>query len=881
MTDALRRAWNRLLAVFRRPGLDADLEAEMAFHIEAAVEDNLRQGMAPEEARRKALVRIGGVTQAVELHRETRGVPALDVLRQDLRFALRTLRRDRAFASVVVLVLALGIGANVAIFSVVNTILLRPLSFQRPGRLVWFAANGGKGGLSEQTYTVSAFEEFRRHNRSFEDVTSYQTFFNSVQYKLTGRGDPVPLVAVQVAENFFPMLGVQPSMGRLFTPEECRKGGRAAALVSYQFWQREFGGDPSIVGRTVTIDAAPADITGPVTIVGVLPESFDFGSVFSPGMQVDVFVPAYMDFWRTWGNTLAVIGRLRPGVSLGQAQAEADILFPQLKAANRDWYSDYKSTLFGLQDRVSGKLRRSLFVLWCAVGLMLLIVCVNVSNLLLARGMSRGKELAMRTALGAGRGRLIRQLLTESFLLSGIGAALGLAVAWALTFTLAHQNQMELPLLSTVRLDGTALAWTAVVAVSVAAIFGLVPAFRMSRGNLQELLKDGGAGVSQGRSHERLRSTLVVSEVAMACVLLIGAGLLLRSFLRLLDVDLGFAPANVAAIKIEVDDARRGALIAEILDRVRAIPGIEAASTTDMLPLDRNRSWGLVAKENVNDKNEHGIFVYVVSPGYLDTMGMRLRGGRDISWHDRADTQCVIVINQAAARREWPGQDPVGRLAYGPCRAETRVAGVIADVHESSLEDQASPQMYVPVTQANPEGTELVVRTRLPIAAIEPAVLSTLRGLNPGQPRTHFRAIQQIVDHAVSPRRFLMVLVASFALFGLVLASLVIYGVISYSVARQSQEIGIRMALGATAGKVQLGVVAQTLRLTLIGIVIGGAASFAVAKGIGSLLYGTRPIDPLVFVLMMSLLGAVALVAGQIPARRASRIDPLTVLRGL
>jgi predicted permease len=301
-----------------------------------------------------------------------------------------------------------------------------------------------------------------------------------------------------------------------------------------------------------------------------------------------------------------------------------------------------------------------------------------------------------------------------------------------------------------------------------------------------------------------------------------------------------------------------------------------------MLPLDRNRSWGLIAKENVNDRSiEHGAFVYVVSPGYLEAMGMRLRRGRDLSWHDGSDTQHAIIVNEAAARREWPGQDPIGRLAYGPGRGEARVVGVVADVRESSLEEHASVQMYIPITQFNPEGVELVVRTRLPISGVEPAVLSTLRSLNPGQPRTEFRAIQDIVDHAVSPRRFLVMLVTCFAVFGLVLASLGIYGVISYSVSRQSQEIGIRMALGASATRVQLGVVAQTLRLTLIGVAIGGAASFAVSRWIASLLFGTTATDPLIFTAMMSLLAAVALLAGQIPARQASRIDPMAVLRGL
>jgi predicted permease len=884
MIDSVRQAWNRLVAVFRGAPLDADLDAEMASNMEAAVQDHLRRGLSPAEARRQAMVRFGGVTQAMEQHREARGLPAFEVLRQDLGYTFRTLRRDRGFACVVILVLALGVGANVAEFSVVNTLLLRPLAFRNPDRLVWFSNNGGSG-LSSQTYTVSAFEEFRSHNQSFQDVSSYQTFFNSIQYKLAGRNDALPIVGVQVAENFFPMLGVEPSIGRLFTPEECRKGARATVLLSHAFWQRQFAGDPGIVGRTLPIKATPFDFNGPVTVIGVLPATFDFGSVFSPGMHVDFYMPAFMDFWRTWGNTLAIVGRLKPGISLGQAQAESDIVFPQLRAAHKEWWDDYESTLTGLQERVSGKLSRSLYVLWGAVGLILLIVCINVSNLMLARALSRSKEFAVRTALGAGRGRLVRQMLTESLVLSGTGAAFGVVFAWALTSYLARQNQMALPLLSTVRVDAAALAWAALIAIAVGVIFGVGPAFKLAGGNLQDVLKDSGAGMTQGRRHERLRSTLVVFEVALACVLLIGAGLLSRSFLRLLDVNLGFEPANSAAIKIEFDDggnlARRGPVLQEILRRVQAIPGIDAAGMTDMLPLDRNRSWGLVAKENVNDKSgNHGGFVYVVTPGYLESMGMRLIKGRDISWRDKSDTEHSIVINEAAARREWPGQDPIGRTAFGIGRGESRVVGVVADVRESSLEDQAGAQVYIPMTQFDPEGAELVVRSRLPISTLEPVVLSTLRSLNPGQPRTQFRLIQDIVDHAVSPRRFLVLLVSAFAAFGLILASLGIYGVISYSVASQSQEIGIRMALGATAVQVQFGVVAQTMRLTLIGIGIGTLAALVAARGIASLLFGTEATDPATFAAMIGILGAVALLAGQIPARRAARIDPMVVLRG-
>jgi predicted permease len=407
----------------------------------------------------------------------------------------------------------------------------------------------------------------------------------------------------------------------------------------------------------------------------------------------------------------------------------------------------------------------------------------------------------------------------------------------------------------------------------------------VSGSNLQEALKDTGPSVSQGRQHERLRSTLVVSEVALACVLLVGAGLLMRSFLRVLDVDLGFQPSRAAAIKVSYDDrgnpARRGAILQEMLRRVGALPGIEAAGIADMLPLDRNRSWGLLAKGEVYSKEKsHDAFVYVVTPGYLDAMGMHLRAGRDFNWHDTPQSEQVIIINQAAARREWPGQDPIGRLAQGIGRGgDSRVVGVISDLRESSLEDASSPEVYVPATQEDPAGAELVVRTQLPPAALASSVMSTLREMNPEQPATEFRPIQQLVDRAVSPRRFFVLLVGTFAVMGLILASLGIYGVISYSVTRQTQEIGIRMALGATQARVLFGVIAGTLRLALIGIALGTVASFAVARLIASLLYGTTPTDPMTFAGMAFLLCAVACVAGYIPARRASRIDPMTALR--
>jgi predicted permease len=773
--------------------------------------------------------------------------------------------------------LALGIGANIAVFSVVDTILLRPLPFHDPQQLTWLAGNNGVGGLSDQTYRVDSYEEIQRHSQSFQDVTGYMPFYVVADYKLTGYGEPKPVSGVWVAGNFFQTLGIQPALGRLFTREECVKGGRPAVLLSHTFWERQFAANPGIVGQAITLNNQP------VTVVGVLPDTFDFGAVFAPGLKKDVFVPAIMDGMRNWGHVLSVIGRLKPAVAVGQAQAEATLLFSQSKAQHPEWLTDAKTTITGLREYVSGKLRRSLIVLWCAVGLILLIVCVNLLNLLLARATARSKEFAMRSALGAGRGRLIRQLLTESLVLSSAGALLGLGFAFAIIRYLAHQGSIALPLLSSARVDVTVLTWTLLITVAAAVVFGLVPGLKISGGSLQEALKDAGPGRSAGRKHERLRSVLVISEVALACVLLIGAGLLLRSFLRVLDVDLGFQPSRAAAIKVDYDyggnTARRGAILQEILRRVGAIPGIESAGISDMLPLDRNRSWDLRAKgrfypPGINDD----AFVYVVTPGYVAAMGMHLREGRDFNWQDTPTSEPVSIINQAAARRHWPGEDPVGRLAQVG-GGDTRVIGVISDVRESSVEETSSPEVFVLATQADPVGAELVVRTKLPPEALASSVLKTLRSLNPGQPATEFRPLQQIVDHAVSPRRFFVSLVACFAVLGLVLASLGIYGVISYSVAQRTQEIGIRMALGATPSQVLFGVIAKTLRVALIGIALGIIGSLAATKWIASLLFGTAPTDPATFVGVILLLSAVGFIAGYIPARRATEVDPLVALR--
>jgi predicted permease len=879
MISRLRQLFLRFLSLFRQGTLDRELSVEISAHLDEAIADNLKAGMSPQAARRRALIQFGGPQQAKENHREARSISSIEILLQDLRYTFRTLRKDPAFTLIAILILTLGIGANIVVFSVINTLLLRPLPFPHSEQLVWFAGNHGEGGLSGTTYNVSSYEEYARHAQSFQEVTTYQCFWGSTAYNMTGHGDPQHIQAVMVANNFFHTLGIAPALGRTFLPDEHKKGAAPVAMLTYPFWQQQFAGDKDVLGKTVNIDNQA------VTIIGVLPQSFDFASVFSPGLRVDFFIPAYMDQIRNWGNTVAILARLKPGVSLSQAQAEVNVLSPQFRAAHPDpdWFMEYTADLSSLKDYVTGKLRRSLFVLWGAVGLILLIVCVNLSNLLLARLASRGKEFAMRTALGASRSRLIRQLLTESLVLSAFGAIFGVLLAFGVTTYLAHQGSIVLPLLNSVRVDGAALAWTLLITLLVGVLFGIAPGLILSNANAQENLKDSGRGLSEGRKHDRMRSILVVSEVALACVLLVGSGLLLRSFLRVLDVDLGFQPSNAAVMDIVYERGDKGDKIGPnlqaILDSVKSVPGVETAGVSDMLPLDRERSWGLGNPSRDISKGEIGpAIVRLVTPGYLQAMGIRLVSGRDLSWQDILDRAPVAIINESAARAHWPGQDPVGRVGVGFAKGEGRIIGVVADVRISSLETSPAPEMYLPAN-IDPEGAELVVRSKLPPDVLTASIIPVLRHLNPAQPANTFRSVQSLVDNSVSPRRFFVYLVAIFAALGLLLAALGIYGVISYSVTRQTQEIGIRMALGATPGVVQRSVLARTLKLALVGVAVGAAASYAASQVIASLLFKTDPNDPVTFISVLLLLLAVAVAAGYFPAKRATHIDPVVALR--
>jgi predicted permease len=890
--SALRRALARMFSFLRKPTLDDDLEAEIAAHIELATQQNIERGLTPIEARRQALVRFGGMDLVKDQHREARGLMKLDILFQDFKYTVRSLCRDRGFTIIAVLLLALGIGANIAVFSVVNNLLLRPLPFPSADRLVWIAPPPTACGLSCATYSTDAYDEFRTYSRSYQDVTGYFAFSGPGNLDLSLGGAPIPATSIDVIANFFQVLGVQPAMGRVFRPEDGNNGAAPVIVLSDAWWRRQFNADPAIVGKAFDMNGHQT------TVIGVLPPTFDFGAVFSPGVKIDALTP--LNLYgppRNWGNIITLIGRLKPGVTMGQAVPDAASAATHMCWNNNQPQScrQYIGAVVPvpLKDYISGKLRRSLVVLWSAVGGVLLIACVNLSNLLLARAAARTKEFAMRTALGASRLRIVRQLLTESLVLSGAGALCGLTLAAALIAWLRHQQALALPLLSLLHIDGAALGWTVLIAVVAAGLFGLLPGLRMAAGNLQDSLKDSGAGSGQGRKHERLRSILVVTEVALACVLLVGAGLLLRSFLHVLDVDMGFEPQHAAAVNVDYDDSaptnlasveKRSAIFQQVISRVSAIPGVQAAGISDYLPLGQNRAWGLPWPKGVRQPdNVHGSpLVYVITPGYLRAMGTGIRG-RDLTWDDGPKSQNVVLINRSFANfldqyAKWPNNDAVGQIIGSPGQ-DLLVVGVVDDVHEESAEGDAGWQIYYAALQNGPNGAQLVVRTTLPPAVLASSVMRTLRDINPKQAMAEFRPIQSLVDHSNSPRQFFMLLAASFAGLGLLLAAIGIYGVISYSVTQRTQEIGIRMALGATMAKVQRSVLVKTLRLALIGIAAGAITSLLVSRAIAALLFNTAPSDPITFAAMVLLIGAVALLAGYIPARRASRIDPMVALR--
>ena len=849
---------------------------EMQFHIDSMVQDVVAQGASPEEARSAAHRKFGNMTQKSEEARSVWILRWISDLAQDLHHAFRGMRRDAGFTAFAILIAGLGIGASATVYSLVDALLLRPLPFRDPARLIWVTNGDEFTAIQAEQYS-----DLRELNRSLSDLAGWCAYYLPGNHELTGASEAERLTSVPVTQNLFSLLGVQPMLGRSFTAEESQGKYSAppATLLSYSFWRRRFDGDPHVVGRRLILNGHP------VTVVGVLPSSFDFASVFTPGTPADIFIPWPLnDKTKPMGNTMRVVGRLKPGATVRGAQAELTTLAKQLERQHPE-RNPIDPSLAPLKERVSGKVTTTLFVLACAVGVVMLIVCANLSNLQLARSGARQKEMAMRVALGAGRSRLLRQMLTESAALACCGAALGLVLAVAGTHELAHLNAFNLPLLESVQVNGSALAFTLLAAVASGVLFGLLPALRVTAFSLREGLQDASRGSTGGKRHAWIRDGLVVSEVAFACILLIGAGLLIRSFVRVLDVNLGFQPERAAALRIDPSFrissfTQQNSFIDGVLRRTRSVPGIVAAGITDILPLGGDRAWAVSARGQVYDKGHPPPepFVRVVSDGYFETAGIRLQSGRGFTDRDRASSDRVVVVNETLARTLWPGQNPLEQTITTD--GGRRVVGVVADVRHAALEKAGGPEMYLPMRQtADYAAMELVVRTALPADSLAAGIRTALRPIDPNLPVREFQTLRDLVDKAVSPRRFLVLLLAGFAAFALVLASLGIYAVISYSVGQRVQEIGIRMALGASATHLQSSIVLRTLGLAALGLALGMAASRVLSTALESLLFGVTSGDPITFIGMATLLIAVAAVAGYIPAWRASRIDPMIALR--
>lgn len=876
----MRSFFQKLWATFRFRDLDQDLDTELASHLELLTEEYARKGLPPEEARRQARIELGGVQQLREAHRRERGLPLLETLVQDLRYTFRMLRQNPGFTAFTILIVGLGVGASSTIFSVVNTLLLRPLPFRDSQRMVWISGHG-RDDTSEYQVQVGHYLDLKEQNRSFSDITAYNPFNQPGNAKITGDGESERLSSMSVTQNFFSFLGINPWIGRTFTADECKWNAPRAAMLTYAVWKRRYASDPSIIGRQLRINDSP------VTIVGVLPESFDFSTVFTPGARIDLFRPMPLtDETDQMGNTLAVIGRLKPGTKMETALVEMQTLSARFQKEHPE-RNGFEPRIKTLERHVTGRIRQALLVLAWAVGIVMLIVCANVANLQLARTAARQKEMAIRAAIGASRGRLIRQMLTESLVLSCCGAALGVFLAMVGVKLLSELKAFSIPLLSTIQMDASALAFSLLVAIVTGLLFGLAPALQVPSFSVHDSLKDTSRSTGS-RHHIWIRSTLVVSEIVFACVLLVGAGLLARSFLKLMEVDLGFKPEHAAAVRIDPNRsystrAMRNGYYDEVLARVRSLPGVTGAGLAEMLPLAGDRSWQVLAKGKVYSTTPvPEAFVRFVTDGYIASMGIPLRSGRDLSAADVTGSELVVLINETMARTVWAGENPIGQMIQTDGRANPprRVVGVVADVKHQGLENVSGNEVYEPIRQTDSySSVYLVVRSAIPPSALASSVRGVLRPLAPELSGSEFKTIQQLVDTAVSPRRFVVGLLGGFSIFALVLAALGIYAVISYSVAQRTAELRIRMALGASAGDLQARIMMQTLRLAALGVLIGSAVSWSLGRALGSLLFGITFTDPVTFVGMMIVLTAVALLAGYVPSLRVSGIDPIKALR--
>jgi len=875
------RSW--LVSAFRRPRMEGEMDSELRFHIESYAEDLARGGVPREEAMRRARMEFGGIENVKEEAREARGLSLFDTLQQDFRFGLRMLRRSPGFTAVAVLTLALGIGANTAIFSVVYGVLLDPLPYQDAGRLVLLNETTPKVGVVSVSYPN--FLDWRSQSREFSEMAAV----HGASFNLAGVAQPETVNGGAVSPNFLSVLGVRPFLGRDFDATEEKAGAAPVILLSYSLWQTHFGADPNAVGRTIMLDGRG------YTIIGVLPANFRWPD------KTDVLEP--IGVWATQGSgatergergDMVVLARLAASASLPQACSEMEGIAARLAKEYPASNDQFGVALQPIREAFVNDMRPAILSLFGAVMFVLLIACANVANLLLVRGAGRTREIALRIALGATRGRVIRQMVTESCLLALLGGALGLFLAFAGIRGMTRLLPMGMLSGATVELNGVVLFFAVVMVAVAAFIFGVAPAVRSTKPDVQMHLKEGGAAAGTGVAQNRLRGAFVVAELALSLILLAGAGLMMKSLHLLLSVSPGFEPARVLTMEMDLRTAQYDKDPAirnfwqQVLDRVSGLPGVQSAAVGTVVPLTDNHSRGDITIEGM-PLPKPGSFphpdIHIVSAGYISTLGMPLLRGRTFTETDNETAPQVAMINAMLARQFFPNGDAVGkRFMFGHPSATNapqwlNIVGVVGDTKLYGLANAARLEVYVPFRQSPPSHMNLLVKSGVDPVALTSAIRGAVASVDKDQPVFAISTMSQLVSDSVSTRTFTLILLGLFSGLALVLAAIGIYGVISYSVAQRTRDIGIRMALGASRSDVLRDVLGLGARLTAIGLALGLAGALAATRVLSSLLYGVRSTDAITFTAVSLLLMAVALFASYLPARRATRVDPMVALR--
>jgi predicted permease len=863
---------------------EQDANEELRFHIEQQTAANIAAGMSPEEARRQAALQFGAVEGVKEHCREQRSGFWLETLIADTRYALRVMRKNPGFAAIAILTLALGIGANTAIFSVVYAVLLKPLPYANPSQLVLVLA----AKPQENALTGTSFpnlEDWRAQNSVFSELAGDQAHDLTV----TGRGEPFVANTSVVTPGIFAVLGAAPLAGRTFVPDDGKQGAAPVVILSENLWRSRFGADPKIVGQAISLDKKL------FTVVGIMPAGFR-----SPALRrnQDIWVPLVDDpLFSSWmarrgGHWLRIIGRLEAGVGIAQAQAEMEAISARLAKEYPTENEGWTVRVSPLQSALVGDVKPALLILLGAVGLVLLIACANIANLLLARASSRAREMSVRIALGAGRARIVRQLLTESAALGLLGGIAGMLLAYWGVRSLGSLLPADVADIHAIRVDGYVLAFALLLSIAASFVFGLAPALFAAGSDLQKTLRKGAGRAGSGGSRQRARTILAAAEIAVAMVLLVSAGLLIRSFITLSSVSPGFrsdhlTKAEVQLPRFEYSTPRQWSSFAsDLLARIQAEPGMRDSAVAIPLPLANgfvNLGFEIEGDTAASSSKSRTADYVATSPEYFRVMGIPLLQGRSFSAQDVDTTPRVAIISEAMAREYFPNQNPIGkRIVFGfppDGGAPREIVGIVGDVRDVALSQKPAAMMYVPYAQAPFWGAVLVVHSNLSVAAVADAIRRDTRAIDKDLPVTDITAMPDIVDASVAQPRFQTLLLGLFGALALILAAVGIYGVTSYSVIQRTHEIGIRMSLGAHPGQVLRLVMGQGAKLALAGIIIGAAAAFALTRLMRSLLFEVSPADPLTFAAIAALLVAVALAACYIPARRAMRVDPMTALR--